>query len=233
MKKFALTLILAALAIPASAISTDDGFRIGPRYSNYSTDADIGLVTIESGRQHSFGLVGDYRAGVFVLDFMFDHDPENGFDVSDLLPLEFGDYSRDRGEFTVGWAAAPIIDLHAGFRIDTFSFGGAALGGDFFDNEDVEHSAILAGVRVQTPAGQPFRVYGLFRGYAGTADFGGRGAGSQEDSTGWRAEGGVEIPIGDSNWRAVPGIEFERIDASPRLEIETNRFFVNFLYRFR
>ena len=47
-----------------------------------------------------------------------------------------------------------------------------------------------------------------------------------------RLEGGVEIPIGDSNWHAVPGIEIERLEADPRVNVDTNRFFVNFVYSF-
>ncbi|HEX6177652.1 MAG TPA: hypothetical protein VF057_04795 [Thermoanaerobaculia bacterium] len=208
------------------------GFRIGPRYSNYATDVDIDIFTIESGRQHAFGLVGDYRSGAFVLDFNVDHDPENGLELSDILPIEFGAYERTRGEFTVGWAAAPILDLQAGFRIDTFSVGGVALGGDLFDGEDFDHSAILGGIHVHTPTRRPFGLYGVARGYVGSIDFGGRGASGQVDSTAVRLEGGVEIPIGETNWHAVPGLEYERIEADPDLKIETNRFFVNFVYTF-
>ena len=212
--------------------SDRSGFRIGPRYSNYATDVDIEIFTIESGRQHAFGLVGDYRSGAFVLDFNVDHDPENGLELSDLLPIEFGAYERTRGEFTVGWAAAPILDLQAGFRMDTFSVGGVVFGGDLFDGEDFDHSAILGGVHVHTPTRVPFGLYGVARGYIGSIDFGGRGVSGQADSTAVRLEGGVEIPIGETNWHAVPGLEYERIEADPDLKIETNRFFVNFVYTF-
>lgn len=244
MKKLALTLLVAAVAASAagqSLITTTsrrphgyserDGFRIGPRYSNYSTDVDVEFLTVESGRQHSIGLVGDYRSGVFVLDFLYDHDPENGLSLTDLLPIEFGRYSRDRGELMVGWSAAPMLDLQGGFRMDKFSVGGRVFGGGLFDGEDFDHNAIAAGVHVHTPTDRPFRLYGIVRGYAGSVDFGGRNFESQVDSTGWRVEGGIEIPIGDSNWRAVPGVEFERIDAQPRLQTDTNRFFVNFIYK--
>lgn len=216
----------------AGATGERAGFRIGPRYSNYSTDVDIEIVTIDSGRQHAFGLAGDMRSGSFVLDFNVDHDPENGLQISDLLPIEFGRYERTRGEFTVGWAAMPVIDLQAGFRMDTFSIGGQAFGGSLFGGEDFDHSAILGGIHVHTPTRHPFGVYGLFRGYVGSIDFGGSAFQAQVDSSGWRAEGGVEIPIGDSRWHAVPGIEFERLTAEPRVVVETNRFFVNFVYTF-
>ena len=57
-------------------------------------------------------------------------------------------------------------------------------------------------------------------------------ADAQEDSTGWRGEAGIEIPIGDSQWTAVPGIELERLEAEHQVVMETNRFFVNFVYTF-
>src|SRR6476659_490584 len=82
--------------------SYNDGvFTIGPRLSNYSTDVRETVTPLRTGRQSSFGLVGDYRNGNFVLDFMYDHDPENGISVVDLI-VDTGNYSRDRGEVTVG-----------------------------------------------------------------------------------------------------------------------------------
>ncbi|HEU4522636.1 MAG TPA: hypothetical protein VFT12_11575 [Thermoanaerobaculia bacterium] len=218
---------------PAYGGATDrSGFSIGPRYSNYATDVDMGIVTIETGRQHAFGLVGEYRSGAFVLDFNWDHDPEDGLEISDILPIDFGQYERDRGEFTVGWAAAPILDLQAGFRMDTFSLGGSVFGGDFFDGEDFDHSAILFGIAAHTPTKRPFGLYGKLRGFIGSVDFDSSLFASQIDSTGWRAEGGVEIPIGDSQWTAVPGFEYEWLEADPEVTVETNRFFVNFVYTF-
>ncbi len=247
MKKLFAATILAAVAFAGSAEAqmlirrTPDaggmaadrvGFSIGPRYSNYSTDVDMGFVTVESGRQHAFGLVGELRSGQFVLDFNWDHDPENGLQISDLLPIDIGGYERDRGEFTVGWAAAPILDIQGGFRVDTVTVGGGEFAGDFFSSEDFDHSAILFGVNVHTPEKTPFGVYGKLRGFIGSVDFGGRGFDAQEDSTGWRGEAGIEIPIGDSQWTAVPGIELERLEAEDRVVMETNRFFVNFVYTF-
>ncbi|HUP49265.1 MAG TPA: hypothetical protein VNA04_10790 [Thermoanaerobaculia bacterium] len=215
--------------IPAS---DRGGFRIGPRYSNYSTDIDVGILTVESVRQHAFGLAGEYRSGVFVLDFNFDHDPENGLQITALLPIEIGRYERDRGELTVGWSALPVLDIQAGFRFDSFSVGAGGFGGSFFAGEDFDHSAIVVGIRAHTPTRSPFGLYGVLRGFAGSVDFGVSGLSAQVDSSGWRAEGGVEIPIGQSRWHAVPGIELERLDADPRVRVETNRFFVNFMYTF-
>jgi hypothetical protein len=247
MKKILVATMLVALAGVASAeaqmqIRTTRGlggaqgeragFSIGPRYSNYATDVDLGFFTVESGRQHAFGLVGELRSGQFVLDFNWDHDPENGLQITDFLPIDFGGYERDRGEFTVGWVAAPILDLQAGFRVDTVTVGGGEFGGDFFSSEDFDHSAILFGVNVHTPEKKPFGVYGKIRGFVGSVDFGGRGFDSQVDSTGWRGEAGIEIPIGDSQWTAVPGLEIERLDADSSVDMNTNRFFVNFVYTF-
>lgn len=216
---------------PAYPVADRAGFSIGPRYSNYATDLDVDITTIESGRQHAIGLVGEYRSGSFVLDFNWDHDPENGLEIIDFLPIDFGRYERDRGEFTIGWAAHPAIDIQGGFRVDTFTIG--ADFDNFFFNDEFDHSAILFGVGVHTPTRRPFGVYGKLRGFVGTIDFGGSGFGqAQADSAGWRAEGGVEIPIGDSNWTAVPGLEFELLDADPEFTVETNRFFVNFVYNF-
>ena len=218
---------------PAYGMGTDrTGFSLGPRYSNYSTDVDVAITTIESGRQHSFGLVGDYRSGVFVLDFGFDHDPENGLSLSDLLPFETANYERDRAEFTVGWAALPVLDLQAGFRHDSFTVGGDVFGGGFFSAESLTHSGIVVGVNVHTPTRQPFGLYGTARALIGSMEF--DDIGTSQDSMGWRAEAGVEIPIGDSQWHAVPGFEIEHIEADNLgVNIDTNRFFVNFVYSFR
>jgi hypothetical protein len=205
---------------------------MGPRYSNYSTVLDVDLVTIETGRQHSFGLAGEYRSGAFVLDFNWDHDPENGFQITDLLPFDIETYSRDRGEVTIGWMAHPYFDIQAGLRIDQVSIGG--LDGDiFFGGTDFEHTGLALGVKVHTPTNRPFGLYGLARGYLGSADFGDSGFGSQEDVTGRRLEGGVVIPMGESKWKAIPGLEYEYLEIGERrIAMETNRFFVSFVYTF-
>lgn len=217
---------------PAYGVTDRGGFRLGPRYSNYSTDVDVAILTVDSGRQHSFGLVGDYRSGAFVLDFNFDHDSENGLQLSDLLPFDFASYERDRAELTVGWAALPVLDLQAGFRLDSFTVGGEGFGGGFFSGESLSHSGIVVGVHVHTPTRRPFGLYGTARALIGTMEF--DDIGLSQDATGWRAEGGVEIPIGDSQWHAVPGLEIERLQADGLgINIDTNRFFVNFVYSFR
>lgn len=244
MKKILIAVIILTTASTAAAqsmitptprggsSSSMDGFRIGPRLSSYSTDLDIDIFTIESGRQMGFGLVGDYRAGAFLIDFNYDHDPENGLQISDFLPIEFGQYSRDRAEASVGWAAIPYLDLQGGVRMDKISIGGNAIGGGLFDGEDFDYQAIFGGVRVHSATNRPFGVYGVLRGYSGTVDFGGFGLNAQADMTGWRAEGGFIIPIGESQWSAVPGLEYEYLDAESTIKLETNRVFVNFVYQF-
>jgi hypothetical protein len=52
------------------------------------------------------------------------------------------------------------------------------------------------------------------------------------DSSGFRAEGGLKIRIGESNWSIVPGVEYDHIETKDfDLRLNTNRFFLNFVYR--
>lgn len=211
--------------------SRRSGFSVGPRFSNYSTEVDIDIGGIDTGRENAFGVVGGYRNGKLVFDLQLDHDPENGISLIDFLPIDFSLYERDRFEVTAGWAALPALDLQAGFRFDTFNLGG----GFDFSSSSLEHSALALGVHVHTPSNKPFGLYGLMRGYAGELqnDDAGVGSRSEMDTTATRIEGGVILPIGDSAWNVVPGIEFERIEAEDAgITFETNRFFVNVIYTF-
>src|SRR6266545_1855584 len=45
--------------------TTSGIFSFGPRVSNYSTDVRETLTPLKTGRQSSFGVVGDYRNGAF------------------------------------------------------------------------------------------------------------------------------------------------------------------------
>lgn len=241
-----LTLLAATASLSAQTqqitTSTDggrsnSGFAIGPRYSNYSTDVDLFPTSFSSGRQHAFGLAGDYRSGNgFNLDFFYDHDPENGIDVTDILPIELGHFSRNRGEVALGWSLAPQIDIQGGVRLDSISVGGRALGTSVFDGVDVDHQALLGGIKLHT-ANDPRNVgaYILARGYLGTADFNNAfGYPDQEDSSGYRGEIGVSIPLGETNWHVVPAFEIERIDTkNDTLRLDTNRVIVNFMYTMR
>ena len=238
MKRTTVLLAVLAFAVTAQAqhyftpnARNDNAgvFSIGPRLSSYSTDVDIGVDTLETGRQTSFGMVGGYRAGSFVLDFLWDHDPENGIDVIDLFPGTES-YSRNRGEGMIGWAVLPALDIQGGIRFDNVTISGFGLGGGFFDVSEFEFQGLAVGGNIHTPQNRPFGAYGAGRWYFGTGEFTDSPQ-AQYDTTGWRFEGGVVIPIGSSNWSAVPGVEREylRIETGD-FKLDTNRFFVNFVW---
>src|SRR6478672_9298168 len=205
-------------------------FTIGPRLSNYSTDIRES-VPLRTGRQSSFGVVGDYRNGNFVLDFMYDHDPENGISVVDLI-VDTGNYSRDRGEVTVGFAAAPFLDLQGGVRIDSTRVGGVVVVGfPVATDLNIDHQALIGGVRSHTD-GVPLGFFATARVFAGSAkvDF---GLGNHStDTTGYRGEAGLQIHIGDSPWSIQPGYEYDHFETHDfGIRMNTNRLFLNFVYR--
>ena len=245
MRRVFLTAVLLAAAATANAqihrITTTrspfgtSSFSVGPRISNYSTDIGAGPAPVETGRQSSFGMVGDWRSNNFVLDFWFDHDPENGFDLSDIV-IDTGNYARDRGEATIGYAIAPVIDLQGGIRFDTVRIGGASFfGAPFLTHLDIDHQALTAGLKIHSADTMaPVSFYALGRGYLGTAQFKISGPNVNTDSFGFRAEGGVNIRLAESNWWVVPGLEFEQIETDDfDVQLKTNRFFLNFVYRSR
>ena len=228
-RRLTMFVVLIFLAAAADAQTSHSSFSIGPRLSSYSTDIDSDFTSLKTGRQTAFGLVGDYRTGHFVLDFQWDHDPSNGIHLTDLLVTD--DYDRDRGEVTIGYAISPLLDLEGGFRTETISLGSVAFfGTDFFD-----HQAITAGIHLHSDLRQPVRFHFKARGYFGSAKIDNQfDARRESDTNGWRAEGAVEIRIGESKWSAMPGIEYEKIDANDAgLRLNTNRFFVNVVYRTR
>ncbi|HVT44904.1 MAG TPA: hypothetical protein VMT00_10975 [Thermoanaerobaculia bacterium] len=225
-------LIFAVCAFTAGAL-TAQTFTLGGRFSNYATDLDIGIVTIETGRESSVGIIGEYRAGVFVLRGQFDHDFEGGLSAG-LIPIDLAEYSRDRFEATAGYAPLPFIDFEAGFRMETLSIGGFSFfGNQFFSDLDFDHQAIVVGVNAHTQSMTPAGWYGSARAYIGSADFEFEGLGVSSDTTGYRIETGVPIAIGTSRWHVTPGVEFEHIETDRfGFQIDSNRFFVNFAYRF-
>lgn len=229
MKRFALT-----LALLISTAAQAQQFSIGPRYSNFSTDVDAGLVTEKTGRQSSYGVTGDYRNGGLVLDFMYDHDSSDGVSVVELIGLDAGTYSRGRGEATVGYAALPFLDLQVGARSESVRVGGATLfGNNLFSTLDLDHQAIVYGARLHSPASRPFGVYGGARGYLGSARFDQANASGKttDDTTGYRFEGGLSIPLGESAWSVDPGLEYEHIETKTTgVKLDTNRFLVNFIW---
>jgi len=244
MRHFTLAILLVACAGAAAAQTSDldfktapggqssGSFEIGPRISNYSTNVNA-LTPLQTGRQSSFGMVGAYRNGAFVMDFLYDHDPENGISVTDLV-VDTGNYSRDRGELTVGFAAAPFLDLQAGLRIDSARVGGiVVLGNPVSTDLSIDHQALTAGLRFHTdPAPVGFFLMG--RGFVGSAklDF---GEGKVDtDTNGYRAEAGLEIRIGESFWSVQPGYEYDHFQTKDfGVRMNTNRLFLNFVYRLR
>ena len=222
--------------IQTTPVTSGNGseFSIGPRISSYSTDIDGGLATLKTGRQSSFGVVGEYRTGQLALDFNFAHDPENGINITDLI-IDTGNYSRDRGEFTIGYAVAPVLDLQGGVRWDTIRIGGASIfGNTFLSDLNLDHQALTAGIKLHTGDGQPVGFYVLGRGYMGSAKFDVRGAHVNTDMSGFRGEAGINIRLGEGKWYLVPGLEYEHLETSDyNLRLNSNRAFLNFVYRSR
>ena len=221
-----------ALSAPMAPAQMSGTFMIGPRYSNYATTIDdIGSPSLKTGRQNAIGLVGGYRTGSFVLDFQYDSDSGNGIGISNLI-ADFGDYSRTRGEVTVGVSPIPGFDIHAGGRWESLRIGGATIFGNPVSTDlNVDHQAIVVGARAQTASWRPFGWYLLGRGYLGSAKFDRAGFRVNSDTSGYRAETAVPVALGDSAWFVVPGLEFERMrtqDSAVRWT--TNRFFINFLH---
>ncbi len=222
-----LSLLLIATAAGAQT------FEIGPRVSNYSTHLDTDFLTLRTGRVSSYGLVGSYRNGGFVLDWMYDHDPQNGISLTDLV-IDVGDYARDRGEVTAGFRIVPGLDLQGGVRFDDIRIGGVSFFGNSIANDlSIQHQAIVAGAKFHTPTSGPASFYLLGRGMVGSAKFR-DGFREDADTTGYRAEAGIPIRLGQSNWLIVPGAEYEHIEAKDvGFRLNTNRAFLNFVYSTR
>ena len=208
-------------------------FTIGPRLSNYSTDIRESVTPLKTGRQTSFGLVGDYRNGNFVLDFLYDHDPSNGISIVDLI-VDTGNYSRDRGEVTVGFAATPFLDLQGGVRIDSTRVGGVVvIGFPVSTDINIDNQALTGGIKFHTD-GMPLGFFVTARAFVGSAkvDFG--LGNNNTDTSGYRGEAGLNIRIGDSAWAVQPGYEYDHFETKDfGIRMNTNRLFLNFVYRSR
>jgi hypothetical protein len=243
---FAALFVLAATAAFAqssdyrSSPPSSSSFNIGARYSSYSTKF-TGNATpeLQTGRQSSFGIMGDYRNGRLVFDFNYDYDPSNGVGITDLI-LDSSDYRRSRTEVTAGYAIAPVLDLQVGARFETVRVGGFSLFGNTIGSDfTMDHQAIAAGVKLHSATDRPAGFYVLGRAYVGSAKFNDESS-RDKTTTGYRAEVGIPIALGESNWSVVPGFEYEHIqtenfsffgDRSVRLD--TNRAFIGFAYRSR
>ena len=226
--------IIAASLLFVAAGAAAQTFTIGPRWSNYSTKVEsAGSPAADTGRLNAVGVVGGYRSGVFVLDFQYDYDPQNGIGPSNIV-FDTGDYHRDHGEVTVGIAPERGLDLFAGARFESLRVGGETLfGTNILADLDVDHQAIVAGARFGSPNARPFGFYAMARGYFGTAKYDRLGQRVTADTTGYKGEVGVPVALGESAWAAVPGFEVEEIRAEHSdLRWKTNRFFINFTYSF-
>jgi hypothetical protein len=221
------------LLILLFTVSASAQIEIGPRISNYSTKMDMPLLKLDTGRVSSFGLVGGYRTGAFLLDWTYDHDTQNGVSLVDVI-VDTGDYTRDRGEVTIGYGITPLLDLQGGARLDQIRLGGIALFGNPIGTDlSIDHQALVGGFRLHSAAGAPAGFYVIGRGLIGTAKF--KDAISDSaDTTGYRGEVGIPIRLGQSNWYLTPGAEYEHLEAKDhRWTQKTNRFFLSFVYSAR
>ena len=229
MRKFSLCVALVLL----STVSIQaQSFTFGGRYSNYKTGIDVGPLSVDTNRTGSLGLLGNFRSGGFVLSGQWDHDLENGISVLDFLPIDVGNYKRDRVEIAAGYSVVPALDLMVGFRndnvkLDTIGIGGFSFG-QKFDNQ-----MGMAGIRLHSPSIRPVGFYVDGRGYFGSAKFDIDHFGVNSDTNGYKAEAGVIFPLGLSGWTVTPGFEYEDI-RSDRYDVKftTNRFLLNFEYNF-
>lgn len=228
MKKISTAVICLFLAFPLFA----QDLAIGGRYSNYSSDISGAGFSLDTGREGSIGFLMEYRLENIVLRGQLDHDFESGLGLFDFFDL--ADYSRDRFEFSVGYAVIPRLDLELAVRFDSVSVD-SFLFGDFFGGSSVDHEAIGFGLHAHSDPWVPVGWFVSGRFYIGSVDLG-SGISSQ-DSTGVRLEAGLPIALGESNWRIIPGIEWERIETKDvavgfgGFELETNRFILGFAYR--
>lgn len=236
MKRPAFALWALAFAFITSAASAQN-FTLGARYSNYSTEIEadvVELISLDTGREGSFGIFGEYRAGRVVLTGSYDRDDSSGIALS-FLPIDLADYSRSRFEGTLGYAVTPFFDIEGGVRVDSVEFGGTLF---FSEDLDFDHQALVLGINLHTPTIRPVGWYGLVRGYVGTADLNLLGVTADTDTTGFRVETGVQIPLGLSGWQITPAVEYERIETDrsnlldPGIDLETNRLMLMASYTF-
>lgn len=238
--RFRSTTLAALLLLGATAASAQSQsvFSIGPRISNYSTRVEGGpTTTLRTGRQTAFGLVGDYRNGNFNLDFSYDRDSSNGAALTDIL-IDDGDFQRNRGELAVGYSILPVLDLQGGVRFEEIRFGGFSLfGAPIGSDLNMDHQALVGGIKLHSTSMNPAGFYLTARALVGTAKFDDNGD-TERDTSGYRAEVGIPIALGSSNWHIVPGAEYEHFDTKTfglgqKLDLNSNRVFVNFVFSTR
>lgn len=206
-------------------------FTIGGRLSNYSTNVREASTPIKTGRQNSFGAVGAYRNGPFVLDFNYDHDPENGLSIVSLI-VDTGNYSRDHSEVTAGYSPAPFLDLQGGLRFDTSRIGGVSVFGNRVATDlNIDHQALTGGIRLHTDTA-PLGFFVAGRGFIGSAKVDLGFGKNDSDTSGYRGEAGLNIRLGESAWSVQPGYEYDHFETKDLgIRMNTNRLFLNFVYR--
>lgn len=233
-KRIPLLFAAALIAITTTPIFSQT-FTLGARYSNYSTEIQaeaLEFFTLDTGREGSFGIFGEYRAGRVVLNGAYDHDSSSV--ALSFLPIDLAEYSRNRFEGTVGYAVTQFMDIEGGVRIDAIEFGGPIF---FSQDLELDHQALVLGINLHTTSNRPIGWYGLARGYIGTADLNVLGVTADTDTTGFRVETGIKIPLG-TNWLIIPAVEFERIETDrsnfldPGIELESNRLLLMAAYSF-
>lgn len=223
-----ITMTLVCLVVAASAFGQQ--FTIGGKYSNYETELSVGGGGFDTDRQSSLGFILEYRNERFVMKGVLDHDFESGIGL-DFFDL--ADYSRDRIEISAGYGVTPNLDLDFAVRIDSLSVD-SFLFDDFFGGTDLDQEAVGVGATFHSEADAEVGYFLMGRAYIGNAEFD-LGVDVDADTTGFRIEGGVPIRLGSTNWKIVPGVEWERFETgdflgSDGFEFETNRLVLAFTY---
>ena len=226
MKRIAMMVVCLIAGLPAIA----QEFTIGGKYSNYETELNLGGAGFDTDRESSLGFILEYRNDRFVMKGQIDSDFESGigFDFFD-----FADYSRDRIEVSAGYGVTPNLDLDFAVRIDSLSVD-TGLFDEFFGGTDLDQEAFGVGVTFHSDPDAEVGYFLMGRGYVGSAEFD-IGLSTDVDTTGFRIEGGVPIRLGESGWKIVPGVEWERFETDDILgadgfEFETNRLVLAFTY---
>ena len=228
MRRLAGALLIMMMAVPAFAES-----RIGGRYSNYSIDLGLLGFSIDTERESSLGVVGQFESGPIIVKGFYDHDFEAGVSFFDLFNLDLATVQRDRAEGSIGWRVADFITLEGAVRWEDlsartgfFDIGDASLSGAQFGFGGTAHSKPDADFRW-------FVTGRYFVGSVDVNDIGGTGIDGSIDTNGLRFEVGVPISVGDSSWVVVPGFEYERFETDTSLiEVESNRFMIALQYAF-
>ncbi|MBW3563410.1 MAG: porin family protein [Acidobacteria bacterium] len=229
MRRLAGVFLIGMLAVPAVAEN-----RAGGRYSNYATDLGIIGFSIDTERESSLGILGQFESGPIIIKAQYDHDFEAGLGFLDFINLDLATLQRDRFEGSVGWRVADYLTLEGAGRYDSLTASSGIFGG--FDDVTLDGGQFGFGATAHSAPADDFRWYVTGRYFFGSVDIdniAGTGLDGSIDTNGLRVEIGVPIGISDSQWVVVPGLEYERYETdSSLIEIESNRFFIALQYAF-